>query len=44
MKKNLEDLKVDVENVIKYNNLEEFKNIYQKISFIMVTNYCSSFY
>lgn len=37
MKKNLEELKLDFENALKCNNLEEFKNIKQKISSIMVS-------
>lgn len=36
MKKNLEELKLDFENALKCNNLEEFKTIQQKISSIMV--------
>jgi len=37
MKKNLEELKIDFENALKCNNLEEFKNIKQKISSILVS-------
>lgn len=36
MKKNLEELKLDFENALKCNDLEEFRNIKQKISSIMV--------
>ncbi|KAL5244522.1 hypothetical protein ACI65C_011932 [Semiaphis heraclei] len=35
MKKNLEELKLDFENALKCNNLEEFHNIKQKIGSIM---------
>jgi len=37
MKKNLEELKIDFENALKCNNLEEFHNIKQKIGSIMVS-------
>lgn len=37
MKKNLEELKMDFENALKCNNLEEFQNINQKINSIMVS-------
>jgi len=36
MKKNLEELKIDFENALKCNNLDEFNNIKQKIGSIMV--------
>ncbi|XP_050544001.1 chromosome-associated kinesin KIF4 [Daktulosphaira vitifoliae] len=35
MKKHLQDLASDFENALKTNNVEEFKNIKQKISYIM---------
>jgi len=37
MKKNLEELKLDFENALKCNNLEEFHNIKHKIGSIMVS-------
>lgn len=36
MKKNLEELKVEFENTLKCNKFEEFKNIQQKITSILV--------
>lgn len=39
MKKNLEELKQEFEGALKCNNIEEFKNIQQKISLIMVIEY-----
>jgi len=36
MKKNLEELKIEFENALKFNKLEELKNIQQKISSILV--------
>lgn len=36
MKKNLEELKIDFENALKCNDLEEFNNIKHKIGSIMV--------
>lgn len=43
MKKNLEELKQEFEGALKCNNLEEFKNIQQKISLIMVIEYYNYF-
>lgn len=36
MKKNLEELKLDFENALKCNDLDEFQSIKQKINSIMV--------
>jgi len=36
MKKNLEELKIEFENALKCNKLEEFKNIQQRIGSILV--------
>lgn len=38
MKKNLLELKFDFENALKCNDLEEFKNIKDKICSIMVSS------